>query len=225
MLTLLIDDHVLFREAIGLLIRARLPGLELLEASDLAAGMVVLREQPDVGLILVDLNLPDVQGPVLIEQLRRQAPGARMIVLSADDRPETVARCLQAGASGFVPKTAQGDTLAQALQQVLALEHMAAADPPVASMPSGVRARGFQPVTEPPGSAEFKPTIQGLSPRQRDVLSLLLQGRSNKMICRELGLSESTVKTHLEVIFRRLGVNSRTQAVMAAARLFGSKGG
>jgi DNA-binding NarL/FixJ family response regulator len=205
MQALLIDDHTLFRDALGLLIGARFPGLQLLAAGDLAGALATLAVHPDVRLVLLDLNLPDSNGLASITRLREAAPWARVVVLSADDRPETVEQAIEQGACGFVPKTAHGDMLSQALRITL--------DGGV-YLPPGSIAGAL-----PPPVAGITPQALGLSPRQADVLRLLIDGQPNKQICRVLDLSESTVKTHLAAVFRRLGVNTRTQAVLAAARL------
>jgi DNA-binding NarL/FixJ family response regulator len=201
MKALLIDDHALFRDALGMLIGVRFPALQLLDAGSMAEGLARLNEHPDLQLVLLDLNLPDTQGTSAIGLVRDHAPAVRVVVLSADDRPETVETAIELGACGFVPKTARGDTLAHALQITL--------DGGVYLPPAGL----------PPPAASITPESLGLSPRQSDVLRLLINGHPNKLICRELDLSESTVKTHLAAVFRRLDVNSRTQAVVAAARL------
>jgi len=210
MKALLIDDHTLFRDALGLLIGARFPHLQLLQAGDLATGLAVLDLHPDLRLVLLDLNLPDSTGLDGIGRLHARSPQLRVVVLSADDRPQTVERAIEQGACGFVPKTARGDVLTQALQVTL--------DGGV-SLPAGALA--LPPVPAAAAAAAAAVTVQslGLTPRQADVLRLLIEGQPNKLICRSLALSESTVKTHLAAVFRRLDVNTRTQAVLAAARL------
>lgn len=205
MKALLIDDHTLFRDALGLLIGARFPELQLLAAGTLAGALATLAAHPDLRLVLLDLNLPDSQGLASIARLRGAAPLARLVVLSADDRPETVEQAIEQGACGFVPKTAHGDMLSQALRITL--------DGGVYLPP------GSTVSVVPPAAAAVTPQALGLSPRQADVLRLLIEGQANKQICRVLDLSESTVKTHLAAVFRRLDVNTRTQAVLAAARL------
>lgn len=201
MKALLIDDHALFRDALGMLIGVRFPALQLLDAGTLAEGLAHLSQHPDVQLVLLDLNLPDTQGTSAIAAVRDHAPAVQVVVLSADDRPETVERAIELGACGFVPKTARGDTLAHALQVTL---------------DGGVY---LPTATSPTPAACTTPASLGLSPRQSDVLRLLIHGHPNKLICRELELSESTVKTHLAAVFRRLDVSNRTQAVVAAARM------
>lgn len=201
---LLIDDHALFREGVAALVEQRLPGVQLQLAGDLNAARAVLAAHPDCTLALLDLALPDSRGLEGIERLREIAPSLPIVVLSADDRPETVLGAIDRGAAGFIPKSADSAAFAAALREVLdGRVHL----PRQALL-------GADGAT----SIDDAETL-GFSPRQVDVLRLLVEGRSNKLIMRELDLSESTVKTHLQAIFRRLGVNSRTQAVVAAARL------
>lgn len=201
MKVLLIDDHTLFRDALSLLLSHRLPGLTVLHAGDIGAARAVLAAHPDLRLALLDLGLPDSEGLGSLHRWREHAPGVTTVVLSADERRDTVLAALDAGAAGFIPKTAQGTVLQDALCAVL-------------------EGRAWVPLTalEAQAAAPANAAIE-LSPRQLDVLRLLIEGRSNKLICRELDLSESTVKTHLAAIFRRLDVENRTQAVIAAARL------
>ncbi len=200
---LLIDDHALFREGVAALVEQRMPGVALHLAGDLNAARSVLAAHPDCRLALLDLGLPDSHGLDGIARLRELAPALPIVVLSADDRPETVLGAIDRGAAGFIPKSADSAAFASALREVLdGRVHL----PRQALL-------GADTAQADDGEA------LGLSPRQVDVLRLLVEGRSNKMIMRELELSESTVKTHLQAIFRRLGVSSRTQAVVAAARL------
>lgn len=205
---LLIDDHALFRDALALLITQKLPGLSLLQAGSMAEALQVLQANPDTTLALLDLGLPDSQGLESLARVHDASPLVTVVVLSADERRETIIAAIEAGAAGFIPKTAQGSVLDNALRVVLdggVYVPREALEPPGAQ-----RSAGLLPAS---------PTPLDLSPRQLDVLRLLIEGKSNKLICRELDLSESTVKTHLGAIFRRLDVNSRTQAVLAAARL------
>lgn len=222
MKVLLVDDHSLFREAVALLLEMRLQVPAVLQAGHIAGALQVLREHPDVHLVLLDLALPDSDGTPGIARLREAVPHLRIVVVSADDREPTILAALDHGAAGFVPKTANAAALESALRDVfdgrIALPvHM------LHDESSGA------PLSRPPplldaGSAA---DTLGLSPRQLDVLRLLIEGKPNKLIERELDLSASTVKTHLAAIFRRLEVSSRTQAVVAAARLglsFGAPG-
>lgn len=202
MKALVVDDHALFREGMALLAEHRFPDLQLLQAGSLRAAIDLLGAHDDCRLVLLDLGLPDCDGVDGLGALRRAVPQAVTVVMSADERPETIFAAIDAGAAGYIPKTADGKAFEQALQAVL--DGRVHLPPQVTGM------------ARPPAAA---PTSLELSPRQLDVLRLLIEGRSNKQIMRELELSESTVKTHLQAIFRRLGTSNRTQAVVTAARM------
>jgi DNA-binding NarL/FixJ family response regulator len=198
---LLVDDHTLFREALALLMSTRHPEVRLHQAARLSEALASLAATADLELVLLDLALPDSQGLATLAALRAAAPMPRVIVLSADDRVETVLAAIDAGAAGFIPKSADIVTLEQALNIVL---HRGVFIPPAALLQAG-----------PIGI----PAPPPLTPRQTEVLRLLVEGQSNKVIGRVLGLSPSTVRTHVEALFGRFGVHNRTQAVVAAARL------
>jgi len=222
---LLIDDHPLFRDGLSLLIQHRLSlpdhaALSLLEAGDLTEAAAVVQAHPDVKLALLDLNLGDRQGLDTLQHWRTIAPDVPVVVLSADDRPATIVSAIDRGAAGFIPKTAQAATMQDALRRVLAGE-VYLPELPSAEGSAGLDTLLPEPplVAEPPPTEEGAPeSVLGLSGRQLDVLRLLIEGKPNKEICRMLLLSESTVKTHLSAIFRKLRVSSRTQAVVAVAR-------
>ncbi|HEY4065456.1 MAG TPA: response regulator transcription factor [Burkholderiaceae bacterium] len=219
MKTLLVDDHTLFREGLALLITQGFPQLQLLQAGDIAQAMRQLEAHPDIELLLLDLALPDSAGTSGLIHLHGHAPQVTIVVLSADETPETVLAAIDAGAAGFIPKTARSGVMQQALQTVLAGGVYL---PPAVLLDGGL---AIHDERDADVSAAFiapapdADAVTGLTPRQCDVLRLLIEGKPNKLICRELELSESTVKTHLGSIFRRLGASSRTQAVVAAARL------
>lgn len=196
---LLVDDHRLLADALGGLIEARFPAWTVEQAGSLAEALARLDEHTD--LVLLDLGLPDARGVEAVQAVRAHAPQVRIVVLSADDHPDTVRASIELGASGFVPKRADSRELVQALSATLEGG---------VTLPPTLLASWPRPASEP---------AVELTPRQLDVLRLLVEGQSNKAICRTLGLSESSVKTHLEAVYRRLGVANRTQAVVAAARL------
>lgn len=200
---LLVDDHALLREALSLLLTATWPGLQVLQAGSLAEACVLADAHPDLRLVLLDLGLPDAQGLHSLQVLRARAPGARHVVLSAQDQPALVLQAIDAGAAGFVPKTAHLAQMQAALRVVLdgGIHLPAGLAPP---NPAPAAGPGDEPL---------------LTARQREVLGLLVDGLPNKTISRRLGLSGSTVKTHMEAIYRQLGVHSRAQAVVMAARL------
>jgi two-component system, NarL family, nitrate/nitrite response regulator NarL len=197
---LLVDDHTLFADALGLLFAHRHPEVQLSVADRLGRALEQLRQEPRISLVLLDLNLPDSRGLDTLVQLREAAPMARVIVLSADDRPETVLAALDHGASGFIPKSADSAALDQALRTVLG---------------GGVHV----PPAVVRGAQATATDLPPLTARQLDVFRCLVGGLPNKLIARELGLSDSTVKTHVQAIFDKLGVTSRAQVVLHAARM------
>lgn len=201
MKTLLVDDHALLRDTLATVMAHTWPAQQVLQAGSLAEACRLCDEHPDLRLVLVDLGLPDAQGLDSLTTLRQQAPGARHVVVSADDRLQTVLAAIEAGAVGFIPKTSEFQTMVDALDRVL---QGGVYLPPSAMLQQDM---------------PFPDDAPALSPRQLAVLGLLVDGHSNKAICRLLDLSASTVKTHLEIIFRRLAVRTRTQAVVAVARL------
>lgn len=217
MKTLLVDDHSLFREGLALLITQGFPQLQLQQAGDIAEAMRQLEAHPDTELLLLDLALPDSAGTSGLIHLREHAPHVTIVVLSADDSPETVLAAIDAGAAGFIPKTARSGVMQQALRTVLAGGVYLPSAVLLAPRDDAADSAGVAAASDSP--AADADVVTGLTPRQTDVLRLLIEGKPNKLICRELDLAESTVKTHLASIFRRLGASSRTQAVVAAARM------
>lgn len=209
---LLVDDHALLRDGLALLMAQKFVGLQMLQAGGIAEAESVLTREADVRLVLLDPGLPDGDGIDAMPRLRDLAPAAIFVMLSADDRRGTVMAAIDAGASGYIPKSTDSERMVAALRVVLAGG---------VSLPPGVleRRSAVRPGGAPWTPAAQQPEALGFSPRQTDVLRLLIEGKSNKLICRELDMSASTVKTHLSAIFRKLDAASRSQAVLAAARL------
>lgn len=212
MKVLLVDDHALLRDGIALLMANEFSELELLQAGTLAEAREAIAQHDDIRLVLLDLTLPDGNGLAELPWFAEAVPQARLVALSADETKETVLGAISAGASGYVPKSVQSGAMLEALRTVL--------DGGV-YLPEAVMERRAVPRPGSPGWAPrpLGPEDLGFSPRQADVLRMLIDGKPNKAISRELEMSESTVKTHLAAIFRKLEANSRTQAVVAAARL------
>ncbi len=215
---LVADDHPLLREALLLVLRELGGGVTPIEAADGEAVRRRAAEHPDLDLVLLDLCLPGVRGLELFESLRRDYPTLPLVVLSALDDPGTVKAVLAGGALGFIPKSSPHQVMVQALRLVLAGGRYL----PPELMPelagddwASVPARAASPGT--PGGLSVE--ALGLTGRQQQVLALLAQGKSNKQICRALGLAEATVKVHVTAVLKALRVTSRTQAVVAINRL------
>lgn len=194
---LIVDDHPILREGLAALLRQAGPRATVLQADGVEACLDLLSGHADLDAVLLDLMMPGPGGLPAIAEIAARRPGLPVIVVSSSEDAEDVRRALVAGARGYVPKSANPQTLLAALQFVLAGNVYV--PPLVLAAPDAV-----------PES--------GLTARQVDVLKLLGDGRSNKEIGRRLDLSEKTVKAHVTAIFRALNVVNRTQAVSAAQR-------
>ncbi|MBK8338183.1 MAG: response regulator transcription factor [Sterolibacteriaceae bacterium] len=203
---LVVEDHALVREGMVLTLRRLDRRVEVLEASTAAEAFVLIERHGDLDLILLDLLLPDANGLSLLHTVRGQSPMLPVIVVSALDDAGTIKRYIQAGANGFVPKSSTSDVLLDAVRAVLAGGLFV----PEGSDAAG--ARGAEPGA--PGEAKDL----DLTIAQRRVFNLLVMGLSNREIGQSLGLTEGTVKIHVSKILRVLGVTSRSQAVIVAAR-------
>jgi len=210
MKVLIVDDHTLFREGLRLVLSQLEPTCEILEASNCQAAFDSAHASSDLDIILLDLNLPDMPGFVALSILREEQPHVPVVVLSANDDRETVLEALDRGAMGFIPKSSSSQVLMGALKLVLAKG--------VYIPPSILNSTDTSPQSAN-GQRAVKPTDLGLTERQLDVLGLLVAGKSNKLISRELNLAEGTVKNHVAAVLRALDVANRTQAVLAVSRL------
>ena len=204
---LVVDDHVLIREALRGLFKELKPDATVLEAADASRTMQLLAEQPDIALILLDLSLPDRDGLALLAELRERHPGISVVVLSGFPDRANVVRALDHGALGFIPKSAGREVMTSALNLVFS----GGVYIPPEILGSARRAPRRGPRRRP------SPADLGLTERQVDVLALMMQGKSNKAICRRLELAEPTVKNHVTAILKTLGVSNRTEAVLAAS--------
>lgn len=209
---LLVDDHALFREGVALLLRRLDDGVETVQAGNCEAALRLIE---GVDLVLMDLGLPGVSGLEAIALLREHHPEIPVVALSSSEDKETVLRALDLGALGFIPKSSSSDTMIGAIKLVLAKGIYL---PP--SVFLGERlARHSEPAPSDAASRRTVPAALGLTPRQADVLYLILQGKPAKRISLDLGLSPNTVKSHTTAVLRALNATTRTQAVIAASRL------
>lgn len=201
------DDHPLFRDAIASVIEAGLPGSRLWEAESLASALHQARDLPALDLLLLDLNLPDAEGLSGLRTLREALPELPVAIVSADQARRTVLDALDLGAVGYIPKSTPRQALISALHQILSGQ---------VYLPPDIMRR---PPAAAPATASPPPGLADLTDKQLEVLARLTRGDSNKAIARELGIAETTVKTHVSAILRRLGVGSRVQAILAAGEL------
>jgi DNA-binding NarL/FixJ family response regulator len=227
MKVLLIDDHPLILSALQGVIQSLGSHVSVVGVGGARAARQALADADDFDLVLLDLRLGDADGFELLAELRNGWPAIPVVVVSASDRSADVIRAIDLGAMGFVPKRASNETLTEALNVVMSggiyvppMDLRSDGDAPAAGaspLPLDPRSHSVPAgaAMSPADSlAQFK-----LTPRQTDVLGLLLRGQSNKLIARELDLSVETVKDHVAAVLRALGVNSRTQAVLAVSQM------
>lgn len=209
---LIVDDHALIRDALRGVLAAMRNDAAVLEASQSSAALELAARNPDIELILLDLALPDCDGFVTLSELRQRHPEMAVAVLSASKNKEDIARALKLGAQGFIPKSAHREVMLGALNLIFSggiyvppevLDDIASTAAPRTAIGKSL-----------PSAMEL-----GLTPRQREVLVLMMQGKSNKAICRALGLAEPTVKNHVTAILRALRATNRTEAVVAAGAM------
>ena len=225
---LLVDDHQLFREGVALLLRRLADDLDLLQAANCDEAFALCETHSDTDLILLDLHLAGMRGLDGLSVLRERFPGIPVVVVSSADDPVTVRKTLDAGAMGYIPKSSSSEIMLNALRLVLAKgiylppNVLLAESSPV---PLKTLRMATVAATMQSGASPITPVDLGLTPRQAEVLYLVLEGKPIKLICRELNLGQATIKGHVSAVLRALNVTTRTQAIVAAHRLglvFGS---
>jgi DNA-binding NarL/FixJ family response regulator len=200
------DDHPLFRGALREAVSGQFERVEIAEAGTFDEVSELLEHGADVDLILLDLAMPGVRGFSGLMYLRAQYPTVPIVVVSAKDEPVVIRRCMEFGASGYIPKTLGIDPLREAIASVL---KGGIWTPPDVDLEGGADV----------AAAELMKRLTTLTPQQVRVLMMLSEGLLNKQIAYELHVSEATIKAHVSAILQKLGVESRTQAVIAAARI------
>ena len=200
------DDHPLFRGAMREAISGLLEKVEIAEAGTFNEVAELLERGSEVDLVLLDLTMPGVRGFSGLLYLRAQYPGVPVIVVSANDDPAAIRRCMEFGASGFIPKTLGIEAMRAAISRIL---NGGVWTPPDVDLSTGSDAE----------TAALMTRMATLTPQQVRVLMMLSEGMLNKQIAYQLGVSEATVKAHVSAILQKLGVESRTQAVIAAAKI------
>jgi len=200
------DDHPLFRGALREAVSGLLARVDIAEAGSFEAAAELLERNSDVDLILLDLAMPGVRGFSGLIFMRAQYPSVPVVVVSATDDPVVIRRCMEFGASGFIPKTLGVEAMRGAIKRVL---DGGIWTPPDVDLTAVSDAE----------TGELVARMATLTPQQVRVLMMLSEGLLNKQIAFQLAVSEATVKAHVSAILQKLGVESRTQAVIAAAKI------
>lgn len=244
MKVLLVDDHPLVLTALQAVIQSIGSDTTVVGVDSAAGARATLAEDGDFDLVLLDLALGDADGFDVLVEFRAAYPAVPVVVVSASERASDVIRAIDSGAMGFVPKTSSHGELYAALEMVMtgsmyvppSMLGLAFGSSRGAgdTVPGVMRPSADTPHGDSPFGAAAKPEPNqklpslkdvGLTPRQAEVLSLLLQGLPNKLIARQLNLSVETVKDHVAAVLRALGVSSRTQAVLAVSQMTQGQGG
>ncbi len=212
---LVVDDHFLIRDALRGWLKKLSNDATILEAANGHQAIRLVSEHTELQFVLLELDLPDRDGFTVLGELRERHPAVSVVVLSARQDPESVARALNLGALGFIPKSERQEVLLSALELVFAggtyipnqllVGEVHSSPKPNAFFAGGMRSR--------------KPADFGLTDRQLAVLELMMKGKSNKAICRELKRAEPTVKNHVTAILKALKVMNRTEAVITVSSL------
>jgi len=212
MKALIIDDHALIRDALARVLISLAPDATVFEAGEPESAFQTIERESDLDLVLLDLSLPGMHGLTALRSLRAKHPAIAVVVVSATADRESVKQVLDAGAMGFIPKSSSNEVMKNALRLVLAGS---------VYVPPELVGRGAtaQPVETQVARGQRTPSDIGLTERQAQILALMMDGQSNKRICRELKLAESTVKNQISAILKSLNATSRTQAVLAVGKL------
>ncbi|GGB48749.1 DNA-binding response regulator [Roseibium aquae] len=198
------DDHPLFRGALRQTLEHQYPNARIEEAGALEDVTAQLDAGGDVDLILLDLSMPGMRGFSGLMYLRAQHGSVPVVIVSASEDPQTVRRCVEFGASGFIPKSHGIEVIKTAISAIM--------DGQVWTPPE-------VDLSADDGGGDLVKRLATLTPQQVRVLMMLSEGLLNKQIAYELSVSEATVKAHVSAILQKLGVESRTQAVIAASKI------
>ncbi|GAB3484809.1 LuxR C-terminal-related transcriptional regulator [Marinomonas epiphytica] len=201
------DDHPLFRSALVGALGTEIDGLNILQTSDLDSTIECLEQQSDLDLLLLDLNMPGSGDLYGLIHIRGHYPDVPVAVISGSDDVQLVARVIQAGALGFIPKTSEPATYGAAIHAILAGDIW---------LPEAL---SEQVNRQAEADLSMQKRVSELTPQQFKVLCYMHEGLLNKQIAYQLEISEATVKAHVTAIFRKLEINNRTQAVLIASDL------
>ncbi len=205
-IVIIADDHPLFRDALQQAIENSIKSCQFVSAGSLDELRTLMRQMEPIEMVMLDLTMPGASGFSGLMSIRAEFPEIPLVVVSANENPSTIRKCIDLGASGFIPKSSGTEFILDAVHTIQAGEIW---------LPDGIN-------LEDETSSEANDLIhkvQSLTPQQMRVLSMLTEGLLNKQIAYELGVSEATVKAHVSAVLLKLGVDSRTQAVITMNKI------
>lgn len=205
-----IEDHELIRDALQLKLQVLADEVEVLSAASYTQAKILVEQYPDLDLVLLDISLPDTNGLIVLKELAQKLPTTPIVILSASESHYDMSRAFEGLAQGYIPKSYHSELMLSAIRVVLAGGTYM---PPSLLQPQITTQQNFNPQIS---SCRTHPTF---TKRQYEVLALLIKGKSNKVISRELNMAVNTVGIHISAIFRLLKVNNRTEAAFKASQL------
>lgn len=205
---LLADDHAMVRDGLIPFLQRLQPDTIVIEAATFGEAAEAARKTPGLSMAILDLYMPGMNGLTGLVTLRAEHPGLPIVILSGSTNPEDAFRAIEQGASGFIPKTMRGETILGVLRLVLSGEKYI---PPFL-----FEYRERTPAAQQSSGQSAHSPLTLLTPREVDILDMVVDGAPNKVIARALSLQEVTVKAHLRNMFRKLGVANRTEAAKVA---------
>lgn len=206
---LLADDHAMVRDGLVPFLERIEPGTKVAEASSLPEALGIARSSPGLGLAVLDLYMPGMNGLQGLAAMRAEFPALPIVILSGSTKPEDAFQAIETGANGYIPKTMRGETIIGVLRLVMSGEKYI--PPFLFEHREAIASHPGQPTAVDPNSP-----VAHLTARERDILDMIVDGAPNKVIARALNLQEVTVKAHLRNMFRKLGVANRTEAAKVA---------
>lgn len=203
---LIADDHALFRDGLAMRLEEIDPDIVLQQAATFSQALKILDKETDTDMVIVDLDMPDMKWEEGVEEIRKKSPNINLVVISASEDIRNIRKVLSNGIKGYIPKRSDPKIMHNALKLILE----GGTYIPPALIENGAENGGLN------GRRNNGKTLTN---RQSQVLDLIAEGKSNKQIAYEMGVSEATVKLHINALLRSLKVNNRTQAVVTAQKM------
>lgn len=201
---LIADDHALFRDGLSLHIEKLVPKAVIYQAANFSQAVKIVQSTPDLDLLIIDLDMPDMDWTDGIRTLQESAPDTRLVIISATEEIRNIKKALEMGVSGYIPKSSDTKVITSAIN--LIIDGGTYLPPSVIEQASHIH------------DIASSKTNKLLTPRQSEVLSYVAEGMSNKQIAYKMSVSEATVKLHINALLRAIGATNRTQAVIIAQK-------